>query len=49
MLNENLAIVEGIMQGLADAAAGPVTPHEQVMAQAHAIIDEAERKRAARG
>jgi len=48
-VERELEIVEGIMQGLADAAAGRVTPHEEVMAQAHAIIDEAMRKRAARG
>ncbi len=46
-VERELAIVEGIKRGLADAAAGRVTPHEEVMAQAHAIIDEAMRKRAA--
>jgi predicted transcriptional regulator len=48
-VERELAIVEGIMQGLADAAAGRVTPHEEVMAHVHAIIDDAERKRAGRG
>lgn len=46
-VERELAIVEGIKQGLADVAAGRVTPHEEVMAQLHAIIDEAQRKRAA--
>jgi len=46
-VERELAIVEGIEQGLADVAAGRVTPHAEVMAELHAIIDEAERKRAA--
>jgi predicted transcriptional regulator len=46
-VERELSIVEGIEQGLADVAAGRVTPHEEVMAEIHAIIDEAERKRAA--
>lgn len=46
-VERELAIVEGIKQGLADVAAGRVTPHDEVMAQLHAIIDEAQRKRAA--
>ena len=48
-VERELSIVEGIERGLADVAAGRVTPHEEVMAELHAIIDEAKRKRAARG
>lgn len=47
-VERELAIIEGIQQGLADVEAGRVIPHEQVFAELHAIIDEAERKRAAR-
>ena len=39
-----LSIVEGIQCGLADVAAGRVVPHDEVMAEMHAIIDEAKRK-----
>ncbi len=48
-VERELAIVEGITAGLADVAAGRVAPHEEVMAELHAIIDEAERKRAVPG
>ncbi len=48
-VERELSIVEGIEQGLADVAAGRVTPHEEVMAELHAIIDEATRKRTALG
>lgn len=48
-VERELSIVEGIEQGLADVAAGRVTPHEEVMAELFAIIAEAERKRAAKG
>ena len=51
-VERELSIIEGIERGLADVAAGRVTPHEVVIAEAHAIIDQAivdraERKRAA--
>ena len=46
-VERELAIVDGIKQGLADVAAGRVTPHDEVMAQVHEIIAEARRKRAA--
>jgi predicted transcriptional regulator len=45
-VERELAIVEGIKQGLADVAAGRVTPHEEVMAQAREIIAQARRNRA---
>lgn len=48
-VDRELSIIEGIQQGLADVAAGRVTPHEAVIAELHAIVDTAERKRAARG
>lgn len=46
-VERELSIIDGIERGLVDVAAGRVTPHEQVMAEAHAIIAEARRKRAA--
>jgi predicted transcriptional regulator len=46
-VQRELPIVEGIQRGLADVAAGRVIPHDEVMAQMHAIIDEAKQKRAA--
>jgi predicted transcriptional regulator len=48
-VDRELSIIEGIEQGLADVAAGRVVPHEEVFAEIHAIIDAAERKRAANG
>jgi len=45
-VERELAIVEGIEQALADVAAGRVTPHAEVMAEARAIIADARRKRA---
>ncbi len=48
-VERELSIVEGIQAGLADMTAGRVTPHEEVMAELHAIIDEAERNRASQG
>jgi predicted transcriptional regulator len=47
-VNRELQIIEGIQRGLADMAAGRVTPHEDVMARADEIIAEARQKRAAR-
>jgi predicted transcriptional regulator len=47
-VERELAIIEGIQRGLADVEAGRVTPHDEAMAELYAIIDEAERKRAAR-
>ena len=47
-VNRELQIIEGIQRGLADMAAGRVTPHEEVMARADQIIAEARQKRAAR-
>ena len=37
-----LQIVEGIKQGMDDAAAGQVVPHEQAMAELYAVTGEAE-------
>lgn len=44
-VERELAIIEGIQRGLADVAAGRVTPHDDVMAQAREVIAEARRKR----
>ncbi|HQS97690.1 MAG: CopG family transcriptional regulator [Novosphingobium sp. 17-62-19] len=46
-VNRELQIIEGIQRGLADMAAGRVTPHDEVMAKADRIIAEARQKRAA--
>lgn len=40
-VDRELAIIEGIQQGLADVEAGRVFAHEEVMADADAIIAEA--------
>ena len=41
-VERELAIIEGIQEGLADAAAGRVVPHETVVADLERIITEAE-------
>lgn len=46
-VNRELQIIEGIQQGLADMAAGRVTPHDEVMVEAHRIVAEARRRKAA--
>jgi predicted transcriptional regulator len=38
-----LAIIEGIREGLDDLHAGRVVPHDQVMDEVRAIIEDAER------
>jgi predicted transcriptional regulator len=40
-VNRELEIIEGIHEGLADMAAGRVIAHEDVMAEAARIIEEA--------
>ncbi|WP_421850757.1 CopG family ribbon-helix-helix protein [Novosphingobium sp.] len=40
-VERELAIIEGIQQGLADMAAGQTVPHEQAMAELRAVVDEA--------
>ncbi|MFY7835200.1 MAG: CopG family ribbon-helix-helix protein [Novosphingobium sp.] len=47
-VNRELQIIEGIQRGLADMAAGRVTPHEEVMARVDQIISEARQKRVVR-
>lgn len=42
-VDRELSIIEGIQQGLADVTAGKVIPHEEAMANLHAIIDTAKR------
>jgi predicted transcriptional regulator len=44
-VDRELEIIEGIKRGLADAKAGRVVPHEQVMAEARQIIANAKRKK----
>lgn len=41
----DLAIIEGIHEGLEDVRAGRVTPHDQVMEEIRAIIDATEQDR----
>jgi predicted transcriptional regulator len=40
-----LAIIEGIHEGLEDVRSGRVTPHDQVMEEIRAIIDAADKDR----
>lgn len=47
-VDRELAIIEGIQQGLADVEAGRVFSHEEVMAEADAIIAEARKAQAQR-
>jgi predicted transcriptional regulator len=45
-VERELSIIEGIQLGLADVAAGRVSPHDEVMAAARDIVAEARRKQA---
>lgn len=45
-VDRELAIIEGIQQGLADVAAGRVSSHEDVMAEAKQIISQAREAKA---
>lgn len=45
-VDRELAIVEGIKRGMADAAAGRTVSHEEAMAELYAVIEAAEAKRA---
>ncbi|EIM72646.1 hypothetical protein A33O_18409 [Nitratireductor aquibiodomus RA22] len=47
-VDRELEIIEGIKRGVADAEAGRVVSHEQVMADARQIISEARKSRADR-
>lgn len=47
-VDRELEIIEGIQQGLADVEAGRFVPHEQVVADAEAIIAQAREARAKR-
>lgn len=40
-VERELALIEGIHAGLEDVRAGRVVPHDEVMAEARALIDEA--------
>lgn len=40
-LDREIAICEGILEGMEDAKAGRTVPHEQAMAEMQAIIDAA--------
>jgi len=45
-VERELAIIEGIQRGLADVAAGRVTPHDEVMDRVDALIAEARKRKA---
>lgn len=47
-VDRELEIIEGIQQGLDDVEGGRVVPHEQVVAEAEAIIAQAREARAKR-
>ena len=44
-VDRELAIIEGIRQGLADVDAGRVVPHEEAMDRLDAVIEAAARRR----
>jgi predicted transcriptional regulator len=46
-VERELSIIEGIQQGLADVAAGRVVPHDVVMAEARAVIEQARKNKLA--
>ena len=48
-VDRELEIIEGIKRGMADAAAGRVIPHEQAISEMRQVIEEAKRRKAARG
>jgi len=43
-VERELKIIDGIKQGMDDAAAGRVVPHDQAMAELYAVINGAEDK-----
>ncbi|TPK58035.1 ribbon-helix-helix protein, CopG family [Mesorhizobium sp. B2-3-3] len=43
-VERELSIVDGIKRGMADVAAGRVVPHDEAMAELHAVIDAAKGK-----
>lgn len=45
-VERELEIIDGIRRGMADAEAGRVVPHDEAMAEIHAVIDAAKAKRA---
>lgn len=48
-VDRELEIIDGIKSGMADAAAGRVISHEQAVAEMRQVIEDAKRKKAARG
>lgn len=45
-VERELEIIDDIRRGMADAEAGRVVPHDEAMAEIHAVIDAAKAKRA---
>ncbi|MBY5357081.1 ribbon-helix-helix protein, CopG family [Rhizobium leguminosarum] len=48
-VERELEIIEGIKRGMADAEAGRVIPHEQVVAEMREVIEDAKRRKTPRG
>jgi predicted transcriptional regulator len=48
-VDREIEIIEGVKQGMADAAAGRVVPHDEAMAEIYAVIEQAEAARIAKG
>ncbi|WHO72200.1 CopG family ribbon-helix-helix protein [Rhizobium sp. BT03] len=48
-VERELEIIEGIKLGRTDAEAGRVVPHEQAVAEMREVIEDAKRRKAARG
>jgi predicted transcriptional regulator len=45
-VDRELAIIEGIQAGMADARAGRVVPHEQAIAEMRQVIEDVRRRKA---
>ncbi|MCA2407743.1 CopG family ribbon-helix-helix protein [Rhizobium leguminosarum bv. viciae 248] len=48
-VERELEIIKGIKRGMADAEAGRVIPHEQVVAEMRKAIEDAKRRKSPRG
>lgn len=46
-VDSELQIIEGVRRGIRDVEAGRVVPHDEAMAEIHAVIEAASRKRPA--
>lgn len=48
-VERELEIIDGIKRGMSDVAAGQVIPHAQAVAEMREVLEEAKRRKAARG